>query len=125
MIVPLVAALALLGCAADGASEAAPDEAAASPAQPAALADSLERAIFAGGCFWCMEPPYDKLDGVAKTISGFAGGSVPNPTYKQVVRGGTGHYEAVRIEYDPAEVKASFQPDALGNLLTEQLLRRE
>jgi peptide-methionine (S)-S-oxide reductase len=51
-----------------------------------------------------MEPPYDKLSGVAKTISGFAGGSVPNPTYKQVTRGGTGHAEAVQVIYDPEQV---------------------
>jgi peptide-methionine (S)-S-oxide reductase len=61
-------------------------------------------AIFAGGCFWCMEPPYDKLDGVISTTSGYVGGSVPNPTYEQVSRGGTGHAEAVRVVYDPAKL---------------------
>jgi len=61
-------------------------------------------AIFAGGCFWCMEPPFDKVDGVYSTTSGYIGGHVDNPTYKEVSSGGTGHAEAVRIEYDPDRV---------------------
>lgn len=60
-----------------------------------------QRAIFAGGCFWCMEPPFDKLEGVSEVISGYTGGQVPNPTYEQVTAGGTGHVEAVEIHYDP------------------------
>ena len=64
----------------------------------------LARATFAGGCFWCMEPPFDKLDGVHSTISGYTGGQVVNPTYKQVSAGRTGHTEAVQITYDPAKV---------------------
>ncbi len=63
-----------------------------------------ETAVFAGGCFWCMEPPFDKIDGVISTTSGFAGGTVPNPSYKQVSAGGTGHAEVVQIVYDPAKV---------------------
>ena len=58
-------------------------------------------ATFGGGCFWCMEPPYDKLDGVISTTSGYMGGDVDNPTYEQVTRGGTGHVEVVQVEYDP------------------------
>ena len=61
-------------------------------------------ATFAGGCFWCMEPPYDKLDGVIATVSGYTGGSKVDPTYEEVSAGGTGHTEAVRITYDPAKV---------------------
>ena len=61
-------------------------------------------AVFAGGCFWCMEPPFDKLDGVTATVSGYTGGTKLNPTYEEVSSGGTGHYEAVRIEYDPGRV---------------------
>lgn len=57
-------------------------------------------AIFAGGCFWCMEPPFDELDGVIDTTSGYTGGTVANPTYEQVTAGNTGHYEAVRVTYD-------------------------
>jgi peptide-methionine (S)-S-oxide reductase len=63
-----------------------------------------EKATFAGGCFWCMEGPFDKLKGVASTTSGFSGGRVANPTYEQVARGGTGHAEAVQVVFDPAKV---------------------
>lgn len=66
--------------------------------------DGLAAATFAGGCFWCMEPPYDKLNGVVSTTSGYIGGDVADPSYEQVVAGGTGHAEAVRVVYDPAEV---------------------
>lgn len=65
---------------------------------------NFERATFAGGCFWCMEPPYDKVDGVVETISGFSGGDVENPSYEQVVRGGTGHLEVVQVVYNPDKV---------------------
>ena len=61
-------------------------------------------AIFAGGCFWCMEPPYDKLDGVHATISGYIGGNTVNPSYKQVSSGTTGHTEALQVTYDPTRV---------------------
>ena len=73
-------------------------------AAPAARAQRLATATFAGGCFWCMEPPFDKLAGVTETTSGYTGGTVPNATYRQVTAGGTGHYEAVRIRFDPAQV---------------------
>lgn len=61
-------------------------------------------ATFAGGCFWCMEPPYDKLDAVIATVSGYTGGEVENPTYEQVSAGGTGHAEAVQVIYDPNKI---------------------
>ena len=63
-----------------------------------------EKATFAGGCFWCMEAPFDKLPGVVSVTSGYTGGNVKNPTYKQVSAGGTGHAEAVQIVYDPARI---------------------
>jgi methionine-S-sulfoxide reductase len=66
--------------------------------------DGEAAAIFAGGCFWCMEPPYDKLDGVIATTSGYTGGTKVDPTYKEVSAGGTGHAEAVQITYDPTKV---------------------
>jgi peptide-methionine (S)-S-oxide reductase len=66
-----------------------------------------EKAIFAGGCFWCMEPPFDKLKGVIATDSGYTGGSKKDPTYEEVSAGGTGHAEALEITYDPAQ--ASYQ----------------
>lgn len=61
-------------------------------------------AIFAGGCFWCMEPPYDKLEGVLSTVSGYIGGSAEDATYDRVSSGRTDHYEAIRVEYDPARI---------------------
>ncbi len=60
----------------------------------------------AGGCFWCVEADFEKVKGVKEAVSGYTGGTVKNPTYKQVVRGGTGHYEAVEIKYDPAQISA-------------------
>ena len=62
------------------------------------------KATFAGGCFWCMEPPFDKLDGVISTISGYAGGKKKNPTYEEVSAGNTGHAEVVQITYDPKKI---------------------
>jgi len=64
-------------------------------------------ATFAGGCFWCMEPPFDRIDGVISTTSGYSGGTQKNPTYKQVSRGGTGHAEVVQVIYDPGKVSYS------------------
>lgn len=61
-------------------------------------------ATFAGGCFWCMEPPFDKLDGVISTTSGYIGGFVKNPKYQDVSAGTTGHTEAVQIKFDPQKV---------------------
>ncbi|WP_425445242.1 peptide-methionine (S)-S-oxide reductase MsrA [Vannielia litorea] len=69
-----------------------------------AKAAATETAVLAGGCFWCVEADFEKLKGVQEVVSGFTGGTVSNPSYKQVVRGGTGHYEAVQVKYDPAVV---------------------
>lgn len=68
------------------------------------LAPDETAAVFAGGCFWCMEPPYDELEGVTATISGYTGGFWENPTYRQVSRDVTGHYEAVVVVYRPEEI---------------------
>jgi len=62
---------------------------------------TLQTATFAGGCFWCMEPPYDELKGVKKTIAGYTGGNEVNPTYEQVSSGTTAHAEAIQIYFDP------------------------
>lgn len=67
-------------------------------------ASGLATATFAGGCFWCMEQPFDALPGVAATTSGYTGGSVENPTYYQVSNGDTGHVEAMQVSYDPTKV---------------------
>jgi peptide-methionine (S)-S-oxide reductase len=82
------------------AARATQDEAHGKSPTPAGLAE----ATFAGGCFWCMEPPFDALEGVVSTTSGYTGGHAPNPTYEQVSAGGTGHAEAVRILYDPKKI---------------------
>lgn len=71
---------------------------------PPAQAQTRAVAIFAGGCFWCLEPPFDKLDGVLATTPGYIGGTTANPTYEQVTSGRTGHYEALQVEYDPARI---------------------
>lgn len=78
----------------------------ASPAMAQRMTDvpGLETATFAGGCFWCVEADFDKVEGVVTTISGFMGGKTPNPTYQQVSRGDTGHAEVVQIKYDPKKV---------------------
>jgi peptide methionine sulfoxide reductase msrA/msrB len=70
----------------------------------AADTEGLDKAVLAGGCFWCMEPPFEKLDGVADVVSGYTGGHVKSPTYKEVSSGKTGHLEAVEVYYDPSKV---------------------
>lgn len=67
-------------------------------------AAGLDKAIFAGGCFWCMEAPFDKLPGVVSVTSGYTGGYTRNPTYRDVSAGGTGHAEAVQVVYDPSKI---------------------
>lgn len=73
-------------------------------AEDSAPSEQYETATFAGGCFWCMEPPYDQVDGVVETISGYTGGHTKDPTYEQVSAGGTGHAEVVNVIYDPKKV---------------------
>jgi len=69
-----------------------------------AVSGKQEVATFAGGCFWCMEAPFDKLPGVISVTVGYTGGHVKNPTYEQVSAGGTGHAESVQIVYDPGKI---------------------
>lgn len=71
---------------------------------PTVLAVILAKATFAGGCFWCMVSPFDKLPGVVSVTSGYTGGTKVNPTYEEVSAGGTGHREAVEIVYDPQKI---------------------
>lgn len=73
-------------------------------AKPMKLPNNARVATFAGGCFWCMQPPFDKLKGVLSTSVGYAGGPEKNPTYKQVAYGRTGHTEAIQVIYDPRKV---------------------
>ncbi|MDD3617905.1 MAG: peptide-methionine (R)-S-oxide reductase MsrB [Desulfobulbaceae bacterium] len=69
-----------------------------------AQAAGRKTAIFAGGCFWCMEPPFEQLEGVVEVTAGYTGGKTEHPTYEEVSSGSTGHYEAVRVVYDPARI---------------------
>lgn len=69
-----------------------------------AHARDIQTAVFAGGCFWCVEADFDKVPGVVETTSGFTGGTLANPTYKAVTKGGTGHFEAVRIRFDADKI---------------------
>ena len=91
-----VLALAALASLALGAAAQAP--------APASKAAATAVATFAGGCFWCMEPPYDKLPGVISTTSGYMGGGKRYPTYEEVSNGVTGHAEVVQVAYDPSKV---------------------
>lgn len=100
-----IGVLLMLGMAAavfDGCSSRRGEAASAAIQDPDA--SRFAKATFAGGCFWCMEPPFDRQEGVFATTSGYTGGTVPNPSYEQVSRGGTGHIEAVQILYDPEKV---------------------
>ncbi len=100
---PSLLLASLLGLAAAGiafVSHADEDERRASPDAPKRVAT----AVFAGGCFWCVESDFDKLDGVIETVSGYTGGRTEKPTYKQVSYEDTGHYEAVKVSYDPSKV---------------------
>jgi peptide-methionine (S)-S-oxide reductase len=89
----IVAAGLTLGCAAS--------------AQPTPVPPGMASAIFAGGCFWCVEQDFENLPGVIEAESGYTGGSTAFPSYEQVARGGTGHTEAVRVIYDPRKVNYS------------------
>jgi peptide-methionine (S)-S-oxide reductase len=94
----IIIGLYLVGALLAGVSAAAGD------AKPGDDGRKLEKATFAGGCFWCMEEALDKVEGVVSTTSGYTGGRKANPTYEDVSAGGTGHAEAVEILYDPAKV---------------------
>lgn len=101
LVTLLLASVAGQARAEDAATSAPP---AAPAAAPAAGAAKTAKATFAGGCFWCMEPPFDKLDGVLSTTSGYTGGSKKDPTYEEVSDGRTGHAESVEIVYDPSRI---------------------
>ncbi len=92
-----IAMLAAAGLAGQGKSPA--------PAKAGKAAEGkLETATFAGGCFWCMQPPFDKTRGVVSTVVGYTGGKEKNPTYEQVSSGRTGHRESIQVTFDPAQV---------------------
>jgi len=102
IFLPILAiALLLAACAGRDESADRKESAMVSPGQV------TEKATLAGGCFWCMEHPFDEIDGVIDVTSGYSGGEVVDPTYEQVCRGDTGHLEAVDITYDPS--RTSFE----------------
>lgn len=96
----------LIALAAVAVSACGPDAPVGASAAVAQASDSGRRevALFAGGCFWSVEANMEKIPGVISAVSGFAGGRTANPTYDQVVRGGTGHLEAVQVTFDPARL---------------------
>lgn len=84
-----------------------------------------EKATFAGGCFWCMQPPYDKLPGVISTTVGYTGGTKQNPTYEEVCSGTTGHAEAIEIEFDPSKTTYSQTLDVFWKHIDPTTLNKE
>ena len=84
-----------------------------------------EAAIFAGGCFWCVEADFDKMPGVVKTISGYTGGHTRNPTYQEVSAGGTGHAESVEVTFDPARISYRQLVDRFWHNIDPTTLNRQ
>lgn len=85
----------------------------------------LQKATFAGGCFWCMEPPFEALPGVIKVVAGYTGGHASDPTYEQVSAGGTGHTEAVEIIFDPGKVSYERLLDVFWHNIDPTQLNRQ
>lgn len=106
LLVPTVAILVAIACTSTRA-----DSNTKSPVRPDAeteIADRFATATFAGGCFWCMEPPFESLDGVENVVSGYTGGAETAPSYREVSQGRTGHVEAVQVKYDPSEISYKY-----------------
>ncbi len=89
------------------------------------LNTNYETAIFAGGCFWCMEPPFDKLNGVISTTSGYTAGHIKNPDYKKVSAGKTGHTEAVKVIFDPDRISYETLLDTFWKNIDPLTLNRQ
>ena len=96
--------IGLIACSEAGESMSTQNTQAASTSGSQAESNNLETAIFAAGCFWCVEEAFDKAEGVKVTTSGYTDGRVENPTYDQVSAGGTGHTEGVLVKYDPDQI---------------------
>ena len=99
-LITLTSMTLLMSCSA----AAGPEQDDAVNAKPISSAETTDEAIFAGGCFWCVEADFEKLPGVIEAVSGYTGGHTDNPTYKEVTYKDTGHYEAVKVVFDPARV---------------------
>jgi peptide-methionine (S)-S-oxide reductase len=93
--------------------------------QAASLAAKTEKATFAGGCFWCMEAPFDKLPGVVSVTSGYSGGQLKNPSYEEVSAGNTGHAESVQIVFDPARISYSTLLDVYWHNIDPTVSNRQ
>jgi len=89
------------------------------------MAERFETATFAAGCFWCVEAVFSRLRGVETVISGYTGGSVPNPTYREVCGGTTGHAEAVRIDFDPEKISFAELLDVFWRIHDPTTLNRQ
>ncbi|MEZ5818723.1 MAG: peptide-methionine (S)-S-oxide reductase MsrA [Hyphomicrobiaceae bacterium] len=100
----LFAALALIFAVGHTGVEAQAPSSAGKAGSSRSTPAKTEVATFAGGCFWCVEADFDKVDGVLSTVSGYMGGTTPKPTYAEVSAGGTGHLEVVKVTFDPARV---------------------
>lgn len=111
-IIPSIAVLVFAACSSASSPQAQTSLPAKAPQPPSAINTTTENiplekratAIFAGGCFWCVESDFEKLPGVIEAVSGYTGGTTKNPTYKEVTYKNTGHYEAAKITYDPTIV---------------------
>ncbi len=120
-VTPMIAlAVTLAGATATMAQTTQPEQ-----AIPMTEQSHLKKATFAGGCFWCMEPPFDKLDGVVSTVSGYTGGRTEHPSYEQVSAGGTGHAEAVEIQFDPAKITYARLLDVFWRNIDPTTLNRQ
>lgn len=97
----------------------------ADQAEPSPNQAQLETATFAGGCFWCMEPPFDKLEGVVSTTAGYTGGQRSNPSYEEVSAGQTGHAESVQVRYDPEKISYQKLLDVYWHNVDPTTLNRQ
>ena len=107
----LVSWTTLLGCAARGAADDNTAKPASTPKpivnpsnEPLTKVAKAGSITLGGGCFWCVEAVYQRIEGITKVTSGYMGGTVPNPTYKQICTGRTGHAEVVKVEFDPGKI---------------------
>jgi peptide-methionine (S)-S-oxide reductase len=117
-----VLAVALAACAADGSAKS---EGSAKPEGKQPANGKIKIASFAGGCFWCMEPPFDKVDGVISTTSGYTGGRTVDPTYEEVSSGTTGHAESLQVTYDSTRVSYDKLLDVFWHNIDPLVLNRQ
>jgi peptide-methionine (S)-S-oxide reductase len=117
-----VLAVALAACAADGSAKS---EGSTKPGGNQPTSGKIKIATFAGGCFWCMEPPFDKVDGVISTTSGYTGGRTVDPTYEEVSSGTTGHAESLQVTYDSTRVSYDKLLDVFWHNIDPLVLNRQ